>query len=38
MVRYQLFHHGIQFSIRAGKYFGLFSLEYHTLDILHLGW
>ena len=38
MVSYQLFHHGIQFSIRTGKYFSLFSLEHHTLDILYLGW
>ena len=30
MVSYQLFHHGIQFSIRTGKYFSLFSLEHHT--------
>ena len=37
MVSYQLFHHGIQFGIRAGKYFSLFRLEHHTLDILHLG-
>ena len=38
MVSYQLFHHGIQFCIRTGKYFSLFRLEHHTLDILYLGW
>ena len=37
MVSYQLFHHGIQFSIRTGKYFSLFSLEHHAFDILYLG-
>ena len=37
MVSYQLFHHGIQLCIRTGKYFSLFSLEHHILDILYLG-
>ena len=37
MIRYQLFHHGIDFHIRAGEHFCLFCLEQHVLDVFHLG-